>query len=429
MKFEIFPSASGDCVLITSANGKTLLSDAGLPTAYDKFIAAPFAKMRNEGRSIDVAYVSHIDRDHIGGILRMLDHEMKWRVFDHMKSKGRRFKKPKVPRPPLIGEIWHNAFLETIAKTKSVQLGSMLTASAGALSALNAAALGNPEQAALAAKTEMLALSVGDAIEVNWRIGADQLDIPLNPDFDGEFMVARPDQPIQLGSMTVTVLGPTAKQLRELRKEWVAWLKKSKDYVKKLRKQHDRDIDDLRTGMAPLDIARRTRDMVLAVEKDVTPPNLASLVLLVEENGKRALLTGDAGDESLLEYLKKADLLDQHGRIEIDVLKVPHHGAHNSFSADFVERVRARNYIFCGDGEHHNPEPDVVAGYLKAVKKAPLVGAGDINFWFNWSKARATKHESLWEKVEGMFKPGKAPPGVKRRSIRKNQRKLVLDLG
>ncbi len=50
--------------------------------------------------------------------------------------------------------------------------------------------------------------------------------------------------------------------------------------------------------------------------------------------------------------------------------EVPHHGAHNSFSKGFVERVRAENYIFCGD-EHHNPEPTVVAGPA-GVKGCPL---------------------------------------------------------
>jgi len=428
MKLEIFPSASGDCLLITSADGRTLLADAGLPTAYDDFIAAPLAKMRDKGTAIDVAYVSHIDRDHIGGILRMLDHEMKWRVYEHMTCKGRQFKKPDVPRPPQISQIWHNAFLETIAETEAIQLGSALATSAGALAALNAAALGDPRQAALAAEVEMLALSVGDAIEVNWRIGADQLDIPLNPDFGGNFMVARPAGPIHLGSLTVTVLGPTAKQLKELRKEWIIWLRKSNDYVKKLRKQHDRDVDDLRSGMAPLDIARRTRELVLTIEKDVTPPNLASLVLLVEENGSRALLTGDAGDASLLEYFDNAGLMDPEGRLEIDVLKVPHHGAHNSYSSEFAERVRARHYVFCGDGEHHNPEPEVVAGYLAAIENSPLAAGGETTFWFNWSRTRATKHHDLWEEVEGMFKSGKAPPGVKRRSIRKNQKRLVLAL-
>lgn len=428
MKLEIFPSASGDCVLITSADGKTLLADAGLPDAYDEFIAAPLAEMRDEGTVIDVAYVSHVDRDHIGGMLRMLDCEMKWRVYEHMKSRGRRFKKPSVLRPPQVRQIWHNAFLETIAKTESVQLGSVLAASAAALSALNAAALGDVQQATLAAKVEMLALSVGDAIEVNWRIGADQLDIPLNPDFDGKFMVARPEEPIKLGSLKITVLGPTEKQLRELRKDWIDWLKERKDYVERLRRQHDRDVEDIQSGAVPVDIANWSRELVLAIEKDLTPPNLASLVLLVEENGKRVLLSGDAGDESLLEYFESAGLLDQDGRLEVDVLKVPHHGAHNSYSSEFAERVRAAHYVFCGDGEHHNPEPDVVAGYLREIEKSPLAEGGETHFWFNWSKSRATKHHDLWGEIEGMFKAGSARPGVKRSSISKNQRRLVLEL-
>jgi len=428
MRIEVFPSASGDCVLVTSSDDKRLLADAGLPEAYDAFIARQLGKLRDQQKPIDVAYVSHIDRDHIGGMLRMLDHEMKWRVFDHMQKKGRKFRQPKVPRPPEIGQIWHNAFLDDIAKTEAVQLGTALAASANAMAGLNAAGLGTPDAVRRAERVEMLALSVGDGIEVNWRIGKDQLDIPLNPAFGGELMVARPGQPIRLGSLTITVLGPTGKQLKELRKDWIAWLKKSKEQLAKLRNQHKRDVEDLRSGLPPLDVARLSREMAFAIEKDVTPPNLASLVLLVEENGRRLLLTGDAGDESLLEYFEAAGLMGAGGKLEVDVLKVPHHGADNSFSDSFVDRVRAANYIFCGDGEHHNPEPEVVKGYLRAVKANPLSTGGPTRFWFNWSTARATKHLELWQEVESMFKPGSVPANVQRRSLGTNATRLTLDL-
>jgi beta-lactamase superfamily II metal-dependent hydrolase len=428
MRIEVFPSASGDCVLVTSSDDKRLLADAGLPEAYDAFIARQLGKLRDQQKPIDVAYVSHIDRDHIGGMLRMLDHEMKWRVFDHMQKKGRKFRQPKVPRPPEIGQIWHNAFLDDIAKTEAVQLGTALAASANAMAGLNAAGLGTPDAVRRAERVEMLALSVGDGIEVNWRIGKDQLDIPLNPAFGGELMVARPGQPIRLGSLTITVLGPTGKQLKELRKDWIAWLKKSKEQLAKLRNQHKRDVEDLRSGLPPLDVARLSREMAFAIEKDVTPPNLASLVLLVEENGRRLLLTGDAGDESLLEYFEAAGLMGAGGKLEVDVLKVPHHGADNSFSDSFVDRVRAANYIFCGDGEHHNPEPEVVKGYLRAVKANPLSTGGPTRFWFNWSTAQATKHLELWQEVESMFKPGSVPANVQRRSLGTNATRLTLDL-
>ncbi|MEG3180244.1 ComEC/Rec2 family competence protein [Sphingomonas sp. LT1P40] len=428
MKIEIFPSASGDCVLLTSSDDKRLLADAGLPKAYDHFIASPLAKLRTAGKSIDVAYVSHIDQDHIGGILKLLSDEVAWRAFDHAQANGGRLGKPKVPRPPEIKQLWHNAFLEDIERTEQVDLGTALASSAGVLSGLNAAALGGREAQQIASETRMLALSVGEAIELNWRIGRDQLGIPLNPEFAGELMTARPNTPITLGALKITVLGPTAKQLTALRKAWIVWLNKSKKRIEELRKAHQRDADAIGSSTTALDLANLSRDIALAVEKDVTPPNLASLVLLVEERGKRVLLTGDAGDESLLEYLEAANLLDASGKIEVDVLKVPHHGAHNSYSPRFVASVRASHLIFCGDGEHHNPEPDVVKGYIDAVKAAPLSDGRTTTFWFNWSSVRASEFQDLWDEVEGLFNAATSAAKITRRSLRKTETSMAIDL-
>lgn len=425
MKIEIFPSGSGDCLLITSADGgKRILADAGLPEAYDAHIAKPLSKLRAQGKPIDVAYVSHIDRDHIGGILRMFDDEVKWRAFEHVSQRNSRLRAPTVPRPPEVSEIWHNAFLEDVAATEEVDLGSALATAAQALAGRNAA-LADPSIAADVAAVEMLALSVGDAIEVNWRISPEQLRIPLNPQFGGKLMTAR-RQAIQVGSFAVTVLGPTAKQLSELRTEWIEWLRKRQAQLEKLRRRHQRDEDLLASGASPADLAAHSRELAGAIEKDVTPPNLASLVLLVEEGGKRVLLTGDAGVRTLIEYLESAKLLGDDDVLEVEVLKVPHHGAKNSYSEEFARRVRAEHYVFCGDGEHHNPEPDVVRGYIEAVRAAPLSGGRRTTFWFNWSLARATEHRSLWEDIESMFSGRDAPPSVRRRSLRAGQTRLVL---
>lgn len=428
MKIEIFPSGSGDCLMVTSRDGRRLLADAGMPDAYDAFIAKPLSRLRDAGEKIDVAYVSHIDRDHIGGVLRLLDHEVKWRAFEHSQSRGGRMRQPKVPRPPAVEQIWHNAFLEDIERTQAVDIGAALASSAGILSGLNAAQL-DPAAASLADSVRMLSLSVGDAIEVNWRIGPDQLGIPLNPDFNGELMTARPDRPISIGSLTIRVLGPTTTQLRELRREWIEWLGKSQDQIDRLKRRHQRDADAIGAAVSPLALAELSRAFALAVEKDVTPPNLASLVLLVEEDdGRRLLLTGDAGDQSLLDYLAGSHMLDADGQMEVDVLKVPHHGAHNSYSEGFVRQVRAQHYIFCGDGEHHNPEPEVVAGYIDAVRKAPLDGGRKATFWFNWSSDRATNFKDHWDEVEGLFKRPGVTKVINRRSLRKQETSMVLEL-
>ncbi|GAA3102966.1 MBL fold metallo-hydrolase [Rhizobium viscosum] len=429
MRIEVFPAASGDCLLITSSDDKRMLADAGLPDAYDTFIAAPLAALRHASKAIDVVYVSHIDRDHIGGVLRLLDDEVKWRVFDHMQSNGMPFKQPAAPRPPEVRAIWHNAFLEDIARSEDIKLDGALAASANALAGLNAAGLGTSEAARAAERAEMLALSVGDAIEVNWRVGDDQLGIPLNPDVNGAMMVARPKDPIALGSMQITVLGPTKVELKELRKQWIAWLKGNETYLRKLRESHRKDIDDLRNGLSPTELARRIQQNTKGIEGDVTPPNLASLVLLVEGDGRRILMTGDAGDESLMKYLTAANLIGDDKRLDVDVLKVPHHGAHNSYSTVFVEKIRARHYIYCGDGEHHNPEPEVVKGYIRAVEAAPLAGGESTTFWFNCSTARCEpKHSKLWQTIEGFFQGGGVASTTKARFLARNADRHVVDI-
>lgn len=405
MILDIFRAGSGDCILITSSDGKTrMLADGGLPTAYKSYIAAPLSRLRDEGKDIDVVYVSHIDEDHIGGILGMLDAEVAWRVADHMKARGKKWKDPALPRPPRIKAIWHNAFLETVAATnaRNIDASAMTAAlSEDASTMATAFALGR-DPAALAAAEDfrMLALSVGQAIAVNGRIKPDQLDIPLNPPFDGGLMVwKKAAKPIKVGKMQATVLGPTRTELEKLRGYWNDYLNttKGKQRIANLRKQQQKDADNMASA-----------DIGLGGSEIVTPPNVASLVLLLEENGKRVLLTGDADDKDMLPQFEKAGLTDSDGFVHVDVLKVPHHGAHNSFSRDFARTVRARHYVFCGDGEHGNPERDVVEGYIQACKENPPANGGEVLFWFNCSELAAPEEfRSKWKELAKVMKgPG-----------------------
>ena len=44
-----------------------------MPDAYREHVAAALGKLRKANKKIDLVYVSHIDQDHIGGVLAMLD--------------------------------------------------------------------------------------------------------------------------------------------------------------------------------------------------------------------------------------------------------------------------------------------------------------------------------------------------------------------
>jgi hypothetical protein len=112
----------------------------------------------------------------------------------------------------------------------------------------------------------------------------------------------------------------------------------------------------------------------------VTAPNLASLTLLVEENAQSILLTGDARGDQILDGLRQTGRL-ANATIDVDVLKVPHHGSKNNVESDFCDAVVARHYVFCGNGEHENPNPNIVEMLCRRRLKA----AGRFKFWFNSS--------------------------------------------
>jgi competence protein ComEC len=71
--------------------------------------------------------------------------------------------------------------------------------------------------------------------------------------------------------------------------------------------------------------------------------NNQSVVAVFERDGRRVLLTGDAGAPT------EGELLREGSVVSADVLKVGHHGSRTATTADFVEAVRPRlALVSCG---------------------------------------------------------------------------------
>ncbi len=423
MELRVFRSGKGDCLLVSGGDGKTILADGGVLEAYEDHWAEFVGDLRDGGQSIDVVYVSHIDRDHIGGILRMLDNEVAWRIFDYQSSlpahlRTKTPKEPTLPRPPEVKAIWHNAFFETV---QTDVLSSSLRATGAAIDMISvlsrsAAILGgaSPDSELFreASHHQFLGQSVGDAIEVSRRIRADQLNIPLNPDFEGNFMIREADRPdIQIGAMRATVLGPTKEELKALLGDWNKWITDKSDYLKKLIRRHEDEARHLPSASPErvLEVARE-RALELASNQTVTPPNLASLIVLLREGQESILLTGDADDTSIIEGCEEAGLFDNAGRLHVKAFKIPHHGAHNSYSDDLARRITADHYVFCGNGKHSNPEKDIVESYLKVLLEGhdghePAAPSGaKFTLWFNCGEKLASSDlKQHWKNLEKML--------------------------
>lgn len=132
------------------------------------------------------------------------------------------------------------------------------------------------------------------------------------------------------GGLKLTVAGPMQPALLALQEAHDEWLRKQKK-----KKQKDPKA-------------------ALAAFADQSVPNLSSIVLLAELDGKRMLLTGDARGDKILEGMELVGLIDMDGKRHVDVLKVPHHGSDNNMETVFFQRVTADHYVMSGDGEHGN---------------------------------------------------------------------------
>jgi hypothetical protein len=64
--------------------------------------------------------------------------------------------------------------------------------------------------------------------------------------------------------------------------------------------------------------------------------------------------------------------------MEVEILKMPHHGSDRNVDETFLERIRGRSYLFSGNGEHGNPERKTVEMLLEAQPDA------DMNLYFTY---------------------------------------------
>lgn len=406
MKIRVFQSDKGDCLMITSKDGKRVLVDGGMSSSYSKHVAPTMKQLRSRGEKIDVVYVSHVDQDHIAGILKMADDAIKWKVYDFQKRNGNtRIRKPRVVRPPDFQKIWNNAFHDQVGENAD-EIEDMLAARAQALTLI-------PKDFAQEAAEEFvnLAQSKAEAIRLSRRLGPKQLGVPLNPEFDGGLMfVTDPVETLKVGALNFSVIGPYAEDLDNLRDEWNQWLEteKAKNQLAKIRKRNDEDEDRLESGMSQAMGLLLAQASELGNRDSVTAANLASLMFhLRETGGASVLLTGDGHWEDILAGLEHGGFMNADGGIHVDVLKIQHHGSEHNWNHDFGKRVTANHYIFCGNGAHHNPELDVVDAVFdsrlgSASKKSenPEVDQ-PFKLWFNCSSS-ATKnsYKSHMRKLE-----------------------------
>lgn len=394
MKFTAFHAGDGDCVLVTSSDNppRRVLVDGGRSTSYVNNTRDFLGQIGVAQEKLDIVCVSHIDDDHITGILRLVQDEVEWRAFEFLRTIVSTTPEPNLARPPEIGEVWHNGLFRLVGDDLGHTVEPVLAMVATVLA-------GSPDDRLrdLASQLDDLATGEKASMELSRRLSPEQLGIALNPPTGGQLMKREttgaigPAEQVTLGSLEIQLLGPSQDDIDNLREKWQEWIDTHQAALDQL--HADMLADEERLGtLSPRIVANPMLDQALGEGlANVTEANLASLMLLVEETGSTVLLTGDGVSSEIIAGLERHGRLDANGRIHVNVLKVQHHGAKANVEEDFVKRVTADHYVFCGNGAHDNPEIEVVEAFAKArlegiAGTGPLGPATPFKFWFTSSQ-------------------------------------------
>jgi len=260
--------------------------------------------------------VSHIDDDHIKGVLELTKELTETQGTPLLKIKG----------------VWHNTF-DNIIGNNPEKLTGAVKAQFGA-----ASLSGDGEEVeGLDPDVARVLSSVSQGFRLRDDLRALGLTQRTNPQFKGKVVMAKAKaKPIDMGKgLKFTVIGPMNDEVLALQNAHDEFLQKKKD---------------------------KESEASLAAFTDKSVANLSSLVVLAEVGEKRILLTGDARGDKVLEGLELVGLLKKDGKskIHVDILKGPHHGSNRNVEAIFFRRVTADHYVFSGNGEHGNPERETL---------------------------------------------------------------------
>lgn len=403
---EALQADHGDSLLLhygSPDSPRLIIIDGGPKGIYKRSLAPRLKEIQGArgGGQLEVRMimVSHIDDDHITGVLDLT------KELCDVQKKGE-------PLPYDILTLWHNSFDDVIAKLSAeAQTHLRKTKSTGPAG-------------------EAIAASVPQGRQL--RADASTLALNVNSGFDGLVQFKAPEvgkaaDAINMGQgLKFTVLGPRKAELDNLQKDWA---KKVKALLERQK---------AKVGAVP---TAADLDAIAADFVDTSIPNLSSLVVLAECAGKSILLTGDARGDFVLDSLREAGLL-KGGKLQINILKAPHHGSFRNVEEPFFQSIIADHYVFSANGKFDNPDVATLellfkcrpeGGYtiwltnpvefaLKTIREA--IGDGTV------SKSKAAPHKKTTKaKKSSKGKKTARVPNVTLKVRQDPARSVVVDLG
>ncbi len=339
---ELYPALGGDCILISFEEiDYRILIDGGYKETFSNTLASALRALKAEGKGIDLLVVTHVDNDHIMGIIGL---------FQALKIQEIEIE---------IREIWYNGYRHLFTGSKQA-VSPVLEKSLG--DEIRKIDFDDRE----ARQGKEIGYSQGETLA---RLLAYAWENVWNKQFDGKAACCQKESvSVELVSklLSVTLLNPGYLELQALESQWNAFRRKK--------------CLSLKNGDSVVYEHCFERFMTNA-DSSVTNQSSIAFMLTYRARGKtyQFLFLGDASAERCLERL------EDWKNIKFDCIKLPHHGSKNNIAKDTLDQLQAEYLLFSTDGrKFDHPDWEVVEAAIHAEHCSSLV--------FNYDRCHVVEH-------------------------------------
>ena len=370
---EFFPASNGDSILIKFKD-YFILVDGGYVNTYRKFIKPKLLEINSDGKSLNHVVVTHIDKDHISGIIKLIKEN---REAPFIK----------------IENIWHNSFkhIKDFNSQLNIEGKSIINFKTGYI-------LSNEEQ-----------ISEQDISAIQGSTLASGLyksDLNWNTEFDDKAISIENNSSVQLTEgVNLKLLSPSNQKLQELSLYWKSELFQAgyttnenietfseEAFETILANQKETKVFKSKdVSLDVLDIENLSNSMFY---EDKAPVNGSSIAFVLEKKDMKVLLLGDSHPTQIIESLRQ-HYKEENFPIEFDVIKISHHGSQKNTSNELLEIINSKKYVFSTNGKGHNhPDKETIARII--AKETEYTK--ELYFTYTLEVIKEFKNEELQEK-------------------------------
>ncbi len=363
----MYPARSGDAFLIREhePNPTAILIDGGYASTFQSFILPDLINLAQLGYSLDLVISTHIDADHISGLL----------TFFKLNGSSQH---PKIIQ---VKDVWHNS-LRSLATTTVVDEN---TNSDDEDLLLEIRRRGYPlptepgeESVEISARqgSSLAALLLGGGYRWNTGDGTHNINST-----DISFFELQPE-------VRLCVIGPPLTRFKQLHRQWLAELRQM-GFTGKIGTNGTFDdafeflsaFEDLYSNVrveptALSSSSNRCLEEEYTADKSVV--NASSISVVIEIGSSNLLFLGDSWAEDIESAL--LSLQNTTFPMRFDAIKISHHGSLHNTSPALLELIDSPIYLISSNGNHHS-HPDFEV--LKAIVDRPA--SFHRHLYFNYS--------------------------------------------